>query len=76
MDPGEDMSSHVVTALLYIGIGLIAVAVEIVARRRRSRHAPGIPPLSHVFATIKRSPTGKIGLVVAWAWLGLHFFAR
>jgi hypothetical protein len=70
------MSSHVVTAFLYIGIGLVAVAVEVVARRRRASHRPWIPPLSHVFATIKRSPTGKVGLVVAWAWLGLHFFAR
>jgi len=23
-----------------------------------------------------RSRTGRVGVLVAWAWIGLHFFAR
>ncbi len=38
---------------------------------------PGpIPPLGDMLTRIMRSRTGRVGVLVAWAWLGLHFFAR
>jgi hypothetical protein len=35
-----------------------------------------IPPLGDLLTRIMRSRTGRVGVLVAWAWLGLHFFAR
>jgi hypothetical protein len=29
-----------------------------------------------VFTRIMRSRTGRVGILVAWAWVGLHFFAQ
>jgi hypothetical protein len=29
-----------------------------------------------VLARIMRTRTGRVGVLVAWAWIGLHFFAR
>ena len=36
----------------------------------------GIPTLGHVLTRIMRTRTGRVGMLVAWAWVGLHFFAR
>jgi hypothetical protein len=35
-----------------------------------------IPRLGEVLAVIMRTRTGRVGVIVAWAWLGLHFFAK
>jgi hypothetical protein len=29
-----------------------------------------------VLSRIMRTRTGRVGALVAWAWLGLHFFAK
>jgi hypothetical protein len=29
-----------------------------------------------VLTRIMRTRTGRVGVLVAWAWLSLHFFAR
>jgi hypothetical protein len=29
-----------------------------------------------VLTRAMRTRTGRVGVLVAWAWLGLHFFAR
>jgi hypothetical protein len=29
-----------------------------------------------VLSRIMRTRTGRVGMPVAWAWLGLHFFAK
>ncbi len=31
---------------------------------------------SQVITRVMRSRTGRVGVLVAWAWLGLHFFAK
>jgi hypothetical protein len=35
-----------------------------------------IPAAAAAGARIMRTRTGRVGVLVAWAWLGLHFFAK
>ncbi|HUY48061.1 MAG TPA: DUF6186 family protein [Streptosporangiaceae bacterium] len=66
------MSSHDVAILGYLVLLIAAALLELTATRTR---AP-VPPLGDVLSRIMRTRTGRVGVLVAWAWLGLHFFAR
>ena len=35
-----------------------------------------IPTFGKVLSRIMRTRAGRIGVLAAWAWLGLHFFTR
>jgi hypothetical protein len=38
---------------------------------------PGrVPSLCRVLSHVMQTRTGRVGIIVAWAWVGLHFFAR
>jgi len=66
------VNSHDVTVLGYLVILLAGIILQLLATRTR---AP-IPPLGKVFAWAMSTRTRRVGLLVAWAWVGLHFFAR
>ena len=66
------MNSHDLTVFGYLMFLLAGVVLELLARRTRLR----IPSLGAVLARAMRTRTGRVGVLVAWAWLGLHFFAR
>ena len=66
------MNSHDVTITGYVLILLAAAGLQLAATRPR---AP-VPPLGAVLSRIMRTRTGRVGVLVAWAWLGLHFFAK
>ena len=66
------MNSHDVTITGYVLILLAAAGLQLAATRTR---AP-VPPLGAVLSRIMRTRTGRVGVLVAWAWLGLHFFAK
>jgi hypothetical protein len=66
------MNSHDVTITGYVVIVLAAIGLQLAATRTR---AP-VPPLGAVLSRIMRTRTGRVGVLVAWAWLGLHFFAK
>jgi hypothetical protein len=66
------VNSHDVTVLGYLVILLIGGLLQVAAIWTR---AP-IPSLGDVLTRIMRTRTGRLGVLVAWAWLGLHFFAR
>jgi hypothetical protein len=66
------MNTHDVTIFGYLAVLAAGVVIELAATRTRAR----IPPLGQVFTRIMRTRTGRVGVLVAWAWLGLHFFAR
>jgi hypothetical protein len=53
--------------VLAAGITLQVVAIRW-AGRLRSR--------GRVLSHIMQSRTVRVGIIVAWAWIGLHFFAR
>ena len=66
------MNSHDVTVVGYLAVLLAGVILQLLATRTR---AP-IPPLGKVLARAMNTRTRRIGKLVAWAWVGLHFFAR
>lgn len=66
------MNSHDVTVLGYVLILLAGMLLQLVA----TRPAAKTPSLGGVLSQLMRTRTGRVGVLVAWAWLGLHFFAR
>ena len=63
---------HGVTIAGYLVVVAGIVLLQVLATRTR---VP-VPSLGDLFARAMRSRTGRVGVLVAWAWLGLHFFAR
>lgn len=66
------MTGHDITIAGYLVVLGAGLALEFLAARTRAR----FPPLGQVLTRAMRTRTGRVGLVVAWAWIGLHFFAR
>jgi hypothetical protein len=66
------MSSHDITVGGYLVVATAGVVLEVVATRTK---AP-VPSLGDVLTRIMRTRTGRVGVLVAWAWLGLHFFSQ
>lgn len=66
------MNSHNGTILGYLLVLAAGVALQLAAIVRPSHY----PSLGRVFSHVMRSRTGRVGVFVAWAWIGLHFFAK
>lgn len=66
------MSSHDLTVAGYLVVLVAGLGLELLATRGRLK----IPPLGDVLTRVMRTRTGRVGVLVAWAWVGLHFFAR
>ena len=66
------MNSHNITIAGYLLVVAGIVVLQLIAARTR---AP-IPSLGDMFTRAMRSRTGRVGILVAWAWIGLHFFAK
>jgi hypothetical protein len=66
------MSSRDLTIMGYLAVLAAAVVLQVAALRMPER----LPSLGRVFTHVMRTRTGRVGILVAWAWLGLHFFAR
>jgi hypothetical protein len=66
------MTSHQIT-IAGFGAALAGiVALQLLATRTRLP----VPALGDLLTRAMRSRTGRVGVLVAWAWIGLHFFAR
>ncbi len=63
---------HEVTIAGYLVVVAGIVLLQVLATRTR---VP-VPSLGDLFTRAMRSRTGRVGVLVAWAWIGLHFFAR
>lgn len=66
------MNSHDVTVTGFLVLLAALVGTEIAGRTRRVR----VPTFGQVMTRIMRTRTGRVGILVAWAWIGLHFFAK
>jgi len=66
------MISRYVTIFGYVLVLLAGVVIELLATRNQAQ----IPSLGQVLTRVMRTRTGRVGVLVAWVWLGLHFFAR
>lgn len=61
--------------LTYAGFALIGVAAVVLVLLSHVR-AARIPTLSVVFTRLMRRRTTRVALVLAWWWIGFHFFVR
>ena len=66
------MTSRALTIAGYLTVLATCVGLQVVAMRKPGR----LPSLGRVFTHVMRTRTGRVGVLVAWAWLGLHFFAK
>jgi hypothetical protein len=66
------MSSHDITVLGFAIILAGLIGTEVSARTGRA----GVPTFAQVVTRVMRTRTGRVGVLVGWAWLGLHFFAK
>ena len=66
------MSSHEITIAGYLAVLASLVTLQVLATRTR---VP-VPSLSDLLTWAMRTRTGRVGVLVAWAWIGLHFFAH
>src|SRR5262249_4901045 len=70
--PGGAVNSHDLTVLGYLAVLLARIALQ---PRAPGTGAP-LPPRGGVCAWARTPRPRRVGLLVAWAWVGLHFFAR
>jgi Family of unknown function (DUF6186) len=66
------LTSHNVTIAGY----LVALAGIVLLQVLAARTSAPVPSLGDLFSRAMRSRTGRVGVLVAWAWIGLHFFAK
>lgn len=66
------MNSHDVTILGFLLILGAMLGAEGLARSGHTK----LPNFAQVCTRIMRTRTGRVGMLVAWAWVGLHFFAK
>ena len=66
------MNSHDITIAGYVAVLAGIVTLQVLGARTR---AP-VPSLGDLLTRAMRSRTGRVGILVAWAWIGLHFFAH
>ena len=66
------VTSHEITIAGYLAVLAGIVTLQVLATRTR---AP-VPSLGELLTRAMRTRTGRVGVLVAWAWIGLHFFAH
>lgn len=66
------MTSRDITIAGYLLVLATGVTLHVLAVKQPDR----LPSLGRVFTHVMTSRTGRVGVFVAWAWVGLHFFAK
>jgi hypothetical protein len=66
------LSSHAITIAGYLAVLGGIVLLQVLATRTRVL----VPSLGELLTRAMRTRTGRVGVLVAWAWIGLHFFAH
>jgi Family of unknown function (DUF6186) len=59
-----------IAGFLLLGVAIVVLQIAAVTGDRP------IPTFGQVVSRIMRTRAGRIGILAAWAWLGLHFFTR
>jgi hypothetical protein len=65
------MTWREITILGYTVLGVAVVALQVASGTPGSR----IPSLRTVLGRVMSTRAGRVAVLAAWAWLGLHFFA-
>ncbi|HTY72321.1 MAG TPA: DUF6186 family protein [Actinomycetes bacterium] len=66
------MTWRELTILGYLVIVGAGVALEVVSRRPDSK----LPSFELLLSRVMRTRSGRVSVLAAWTWVGLHFFAR
>ena len=66
------MNSHDLTLTIYLSIAFCGALLELSSRRFQSR----IPGFGALMSWTMSTRTRRVGVIITWAWLGLHCFAR
>jgi hypothetical protein len=66
------MTSRYITIAGY----LLVLGTGITLQVRAVRQPDRLPSLGRVLTHVMTTRTGRVGIFVAWAWIGLHFFAK
>ena len=66
------MSSHDITVAGYAVLAAVGLALEALSRRP---HSP-VPSFGAALTRAMRTRSGRVGIVAAWAWFGMHLFVR
>lgn len=66
------MTSHTITVAGYTVVLLACLVLESLSRRPGSE----IPSFAELLDHVMASRAGRLGVLAAWVWVGLHFFAR
>ena len=65
------MISHVITVSIFGALGLTLVAMAVLAHRRTSK----LPTIGRLVRAALGRRSVQVLLVLAWWWVGWHFFA-
>lgn len=66
------MIAREITIAGFLAVLAGLVTLQVLATRTRLP----VPAVGDLLTRVMRTRTGRVGVLVAWAWLGLHFFAR
>jgi hypothetical protein len=66
------MTSHYLTIAIYLAVLCGFVTLQLIGIRGKGP----VPAIGTILTRIMRTRTGRVGILVAWAWIGLHFFAQ
>ncbi len=66
------MTSHDLTLLGYGAFVAAGASLQVVSARSGGR----VPSFGRLLAGAMRTRPGRVGVVVGWAWVGLHFLVR
>ena len=66
------MTSRDITILNWVILGLGMVGLEVANRFEHSR----VPSFRTVITRVMRTPSGRVGVLAAWLWVGPHHFSR
>jgi hypothetical protein len=66
------MSSRDVTILVWAALALALAGLEVAGRLPGSR----VPTFRTVITRVMRTPSGRVGVLAGWLWIGLHYFSR
>lgn len=65
------LSSHVLTVSVFVLLGLAFLGLEVAGHASRWP----VPTLGRVVSGLLRRRSARIGILLAWWWLGWHFLA-
>jgi Family of unknown function (DUF6186) len=66
------MSSHYITVTGYLAFLVLGIGLNVLAHRPGSR----IPTIGQLVGRLMHTRTGRIAVIVWWAWIGLHVLSK